>query len=121
MQKVHTEISLEGLEFFAYHGYYPKEQSDGNTFSVDVKVVFEAKSPTSDNLEKTVNYESLFAIVEKGMARTSKLLETVAAGILDEIFIQFEEIREAEVAVSKLNPPVKGKCARARVLLRKFR
>jgi 7,8-dihydroneopterin aldolase/epimerase/oxygenase len=121
MQKLHTEISLEGLEFFAHHGYYPEEQSNGNTFSVDVKVIFEAKSPMSDNLEKTVNYERLFAIVEKEIAKTSKLLETVAAGILDEIFLQFEEIQEAEVAVSKLNPPVKGKCARARVLIRKLR
>jgi 7,8-dihydroneopterin aldolase/epimerase/oxygenase len=121
MQKLRTEISLEGLEFFAYHGYYPEEQSNGNTFSVDVKVVFEAESPVSDNLEKTLNYETLFSIVEKKMARTSKLLETVAAGILDEIFLQFSYVQEAEVAVSKLNPPIKGKCARARVLIKRLR
>ncbi|HXA01982.1 MAG TPA: dihydroneopterin aldolase, partial [Cytophagaceae bacterium] len=89
MRKLHTEISLEGLEFFAYHGYYPEEQSNGNTFSVDVKVISELDPLELNHLEKTINYELIFVIVEKEMERSTALLETVAARILDEIFIQF--------------------------------
>jgi 7,8-dihydroneopterin aldolase/epimerase/oxygenase len=121
MNKVHTEISLEGIEFFAYHGYYPEEQIKGNTFSVDVKVISELDPADVNDLEKTVNYELIFALVEKEMQRTTPLIETVAARILDELFIQFKQVQRAEVAVSKFNPPIKGKCERARVLIKRSR
>jgi 7,8-dihydroneopterin aldolase/epimerase/oxygenase len=121
MRKLYTEISLEGLEFFAYHGYYPEEQNKGNTFSVDIKVISEMDPSDVNDLQKTINYELIFAIVEKEMERTTPLLETVTARILDEIFIQFIQVQQAEVAVSKFNPPIKGKCARAKVLMKKIR
>ena len=121
MPKLHTEISLEGLEFFAYHGYYPEEQSKGNTFSVDVKVISVLDSSEVGDLEKTVNYEVIFAIVEKEMGKSTALLETVAASILEEIFIQFAQVEQAEVAVSKFNPPIKGTCRKAKVLMKRSR
>ncbi|MFL5729473.1 MAG: dihydroneopterin aldolase [Cytophagaceae bacterium] len=119
MQKLHTEICLEGLEFFAYHGYYPEEQKIGNRFLVDVKVSGRFTGSELSDLEKTVNYELIYAIVEKEMAIPTPLIETVALRILDQLFIQLKQIHEAEVGVSKLNPPIKGKCDRARVVLRR--
>jgi dihydroneopterin aldolase len=121
MHKLHTEISLEGLEFFAYHGYYPEEKSKGNTFSVDVKVISDLDPADVNNLESTINYELIFSIVEKEMRRSASLLETVAARILEEIFAQFKQVQKAEVAVSKFNPPIKGKCERAKVLMKRSR
>jgi 7,8-dihydroneopterin aldolase/epimerase/oxygenase len=121
MKKQHTEISLEGLEFFAYHGYYPEEQSKGNIFLVDIKVISEIEPSLIYNLEKTINYEILFGIVEREMGKTTALLETVANGILDQVFILIKQAQQAEVTVSKLNPPIQGKCARAKVLMRRCR
>ena len=37
-------VSLEGLEFFAYHGYYDEEQKVGNKYSVDVTVRADLKA-----------------------------------------------------------------------------
>jgi 7,8-dihydroneopterin aldolase/epimerase/oxygenase len=121
MRKLHTEISLEGLEFFAYHGYYPEEKSKGNNFSVDLKVTIGLDDEEVNKLEKTINYESMYAIVEKEMGESTALLETVAARIIEAIFIQFTRVQEAEVAVSKFNPPIKGKCSKAKVLIKRVR
>ncbi|RZK29989.1 MAG: dihydroneopterin aldolase, partial [Hymenobacter sp.] len=30
------QIALEGLEFFAFHGYYDEEQKIGNKYGVDI-------------------------------------------------------------------------------------
>jgi dihydroneopterin aldolase len=121
MQKLHTEICLEGLEFFAYHGYYPEEQQTGTNFLVDVKISTHLASSELSDLEKTINYETIYAIVEKEMGITSALLETVAGRILENIFVQIRQAEKVEVGISKLNPPIKGKCSRARVILKRSR
>lgn len=37
-------ISLEGLEFFAYHGFYDEEQKVGNKYSLDITIHTDRKS-----------------------------------------------------------------------------
>jgi dihydroneopterin aldolase len=32
------KITLEGLEFFAFHGYYDEEQKIGNKYGVDITI-----------------------------------------------------------------------------------
>ena len=32
------KITLDGLEFFAFHGYYDEEQKIGNKFGVDITI-----------------------------------------------------------------------------------
>jgi 7,8-dihydroneopterin aldolase/epimerase/oxygenase len=119
MGKIHTEISLEGLEFYAYHGYYNEEQKNGNNFSVDTKVIVQLDPDIQDDLNGTINYEEIYLIVKKEMAQPSRLLEDVAKRILDKVFLRFENIDYAEIGVSKLNPPIPGKCRQARVLLKR--
>jgi dihydroneopterin aldolase len=34
------KITLEGMEFFAHHGYYQEEQKIGNKFAVDIMIGF---------------------------------------------------------------------------------
>jgi 7,8-dihydroneopterin aldolase/epimerase/oxygenase len=121
MGKIHSEISLEGLEFFAYHGYYAEEQKTGNNFSVDIKVIVQIEPDKSDDLNGTINYEEIYLIVKKEMEQPSRLLEDVAKRILDKIFLRFENIDYAEIGVSKLNPPIPGKCRQAKVLLKRSR
>ncbi|MFN9862865.1 MAG: dihydroneopterin aldolase, partial [Bacteroidota bacterium] len=72
------KVVLEGLEFHAYHGVYPHERSSGNKFQVDISVetVF-SDSAFRDELEGTINYEDLYAIVKAEMEKPSKLLEYV--------------------------------------------
>ncbi|HVD98042.1 MAG TPA: dihydroneopterin aldolase [Cytophagaceae bacterium] len=117
-----AEIVLEGLEFYAYHGLYEQEQKIGNRFSVDIKILFDYTFEKGvEDLHKTVNYEKLYQSVHEEMKTPSKLLETLAGNIIDKIFITHPNVQLVEVSVSKYNPPVGGRCERAKVTLKKGR
>lgn len=112
-------VSLEGLEFFAYHGYYKEERKIGNKFQVDVQVFLDLqKAARFDRLGDTLNYETLYQIVSAQMKQPSKLLENIALRIIKEIRLHFTQIDSILVTVSKFNPPVGGVCHRATVTLR---
>ncbi|MDO3643021.1 MAG: dihydroneopterin aldolase [Mucilaginibacter sp.] len=103
-------ISLHGAEFFGFHGYYPEEQKLGCRFIVDVDVSFEPLNDLKDDkLSNTVDYEQVYHIMEAEMKKTSKLIETVAQAIADEIKARFSFARTIRVSVKKLDPPLKGK------------
>ena len=103
-------ISIEGMEFHAYHGCYEEEQVIGNTFIVDVHMETETGSAElSDNLDETVNYADVFLIVKEQMGIKSKLLEHVGRRIMDAVLARYPEIDIIELKISKLNPPVGGK------------
>jgi 7,8-dihydroneopterin aldolase/epimerase/oxygenase len=111
-------IVLEGLEFFAFHGFYDEEQKIGNKYGVDV--VIEApfeRAGEQDRLSETINYEQLYRIVRHEMLQPSRLLENIAYRIIGRIFEEFASARHVEVSVSKFNPPIGGMCRRAVVSL----
>ncbi len=117
-----AEIVLEGLEFYAYHGLYEQEQKIGNRFSVDIKILFDYTFEKGvEDLNKTVNYEKLYREVEQEMKTPARLLETLSGNIIDRIFSMHQNVDSVEVSVSKYNPPVGGKCERAKVTLKKSR
>lgn len=107
-----TIVSLEGLEFKAFHGFYDEERKIGNTFVVDVAVELKSFDSSDDNIYDTVNYEDVYAIVEDEMKKTCKLIETVAYNIIERIK-SLDNIIAASVKLAKLTPPIKGKCERA--------
>ncbi len=111
-------ISLEGLEFHAFHGVYPHERESGNWFEVDISV--EADLPLSsinDDLSRTINYETLYRIVKVEMEKPSKLLETVAGNIINDIMEELPAALHVELKISKINPPIGGKCKKASLIL----
>jgi 7,8-dihydroneopterin aldolase/epimerase/oxygenase len=113
-------IALEGLEFHAFHGVYPHERESGNWFEVDIAVETNfTRAADHDELSETVNYVTLFKIIKDEMEIPSKLLETVAENIVDEVLKTFPQIKAVEFKISKLNPPIGGKCHKASVTLRK--
>ncbi len=115
-------VSLEGLEFFAYHGYYDEEQKVGNKYAVDLKVYADFRQAAVDDvLSETVNYEKLYQIVSKEMRISSRLLENIGERISKVIFDTFQQISDIEVSVSKFNPPIGGVCTRARVVIKRNR
>lgn len=111
-------VALEGMEFYAYHGFYEEERKVGNKYIVDVSLKTDfVKAATSDDLEGTVNYESVYEIVKAQMTIPNKLLESVCKKIIDSIFKSLPSVLELTVAVSKQNPPIGGVCARSKVTI----
>jgi len=51
------------------------------------------------------------------MKRTTKLIETVAQSIADEIKRQFSFADTIRVSIKKLNPPLKGKVAYSNIVI----
>jgi 7,8-dihydroneopterin aldolase/epimerase/oxygenase len=113
-------ISLEGAEFFAYHGYHPEERTIGNKYSVDIRVQANLENAAgTDNLDATIDYAVLYQIIRDQMAVSSRLLEHVAGRILDRVYERFPHVQSAEVSISKYNPPVGGVCYRSVVTLKR--
>lgn len=103
-------ISIEGMEFFAYHGCFKEEQIIGTKFIVDLHITTDtSEAEASDMLSKTINYQSVYLLVKKQMQSKSKLLEHVGRRILDSLKEEFPGIQDATIKVSKLNPPLGGK------------
>lgn len=102
-------ISIEKMEFYAYHGCFEEERKIGTWFNVDLSLeVDTSKAEKSDNLEDTVNYQSVYQVVKEQMMMPSHLLENVARRILDAIGRQFPAVSYAWIKVKKMNPPLGG-------------
>lgn len=109
-------VALKDVKCFALHGYYPEEQLTGIYFMVDITVEFIPYGDT-ENLQHTVNYEVLNAIILEEMARTQKMLETVIRNIIDRTIAAYPFILTAVVGVRKLNPPMPGQIGHSFVQL----
>jgi len=117
-----SKISLENMEFHAFHGCLEHEQTLGNTFIVNIDMELDTKlAGNTDNLEHTLNYQLVYDVVKAQMEIPSKLIECVAQRILDNILRSFPQIEALNVRLSKLNPPLGGKVESVKIELSEIR
>ena len=110
-------ITLEGMTFFAHHGYYVHEQERGNRFVVDVEVEADIdQAALYDDLAQTVNYEAIYQICATIMEQPCRLIETVAYRIAHEIRRAFPGLPRITVSLQKLAPELGGPVHGARVV-----
>ena len=114
---VKQKVALEGVRFFAYHGFYPEEQLIGNHFVVDIVTEMEVTDDGGEDLERTVNYEKLFEIATAEMKMTRKLLETVAHAILHRVVSEFSFITAASISIRKMKLPMAGEIGNSLIQL----
>lgn len=107
------QLTLKSLTYNAFHGYYEKERTQGNKFEVDVMISADLSLPgETDRLKNTINYEQLCDTVSAIMYGPSfKLIETLAQKIGETIFISYQDIKELEVRLRKLSPPLSVNCS----------
>ena len=112
-------ITLQDMEFRAYHGCYDLEQKVGNRFMVDMKITTHLGSVAQeDAVEKAVNYLTVYEIVREVMRNTCRTIEAVAQNIIQAVKEHYPQIVEVECSVTKLAPPLGGKVGRVSVTLK---
>ena len=105
-----SKITLENMEFHAYHGCLEHEQQFGNTFLVTLSMEFDSNlAEQSDHLNDTLNYKLVYDEVKKQMDIPSKLIEHLAKSLTDKLMQHFQQINSLKVKISKLNPPLGGR------------
>jgi dihydroneopterin aldolase len=104
-----AKLALEGMEFYAFHGYYEEEQRSGGRYTVDVYIDLPPDaSGKSDQLADTVNYEEIYRIAEEVMKVPVSLIEHVAHTILNRVKKELNVAGQVTVRVRKHHPPIKG-------------
>ena len=99
-------ITVEGIKVFAYHGHLPEEEVLGGHFIVNVWVTadtFEVEK--TDDLNDTVDYAKIIAIVKEQMAIRSDMIEHPAKRIGDAI-LALNKVQKVKVEVEKIQPPI---------------
>jgi len=100
------KIELSKLQFHGYHGVHEDEGKAGGDFEVNLVVYFKPVVLPVRHLNETIDYTQLYAVVKHRMERRTRLLETLATEIADEILNSFPSVQEVEVSIKKLNPPI---------------
>jgi len=112
------KVQLENIKAYAHHGCLPQETNIGSDYLVNVSVEADLlRASISDQLKDTVDYVHINRIVKQEMAIPSKLLEHVAKRIIDRIFLELPSVENANVSVSKINPPINGDVEKVTVAL----
>jgi len=113
-----TQIILENMLFYAYHGFFDEEQKIGNEYHVSVTLdVDSSLAGKTDDLSHTLNYQLVYNAVKAQMSVQSRLVEHAAQRILDDLLATFPMIQKATVAVSKMNPPLGGQVEKVTVVV----
>jgi dihydroneopterin aldolase len=122
MIKHRGKIRLEGMEFYAHHGYFKEEQVLGNRFTVDIELETDyVEAAIDDDLSKTADYTKVYSIISVVMETKVSLLEHLAYKINNEVLALLPSVLSVLVTVSKQNPPIGGVCAAAKVSLTSHR
>jgi dihydroneopterin aldolase len=102
----HMRISLDKLVFSGYHGLYAEEKKLGNTYIVDVLIDFTAKKSIIDNLEQTIDYVQVYALIKKWMEIPTSLLETLVGNMADDILKEQLLAEKVMVKITKQHLPI---------------
>jgi len=111
-------IAVEGMQFYSHHGYHKEEQVLGGKFTVDVYMeVNFTEAAKTDKLNKTINYEEIYAVTKSEMETRGYLIEHVCKRILETLKMRYAKLQYIKVRVSKHSPPLKGNVERVYVEL----
>lgn len=117
-----SKISLENMEFHAFHGCLEHEYQLGNTFIVAVEMDIDTeKAGVTDDLADTLNYQLVYDAIKAQMEIPSKLIEHAGQRIINAVFEVSPSINSLIIRLSKLNPPLGGKVERVSIELSKIR
>ena len=98
-------IHLHNCRFYSHHGLYEEEAIVGTIFELNLSASFDIGEPIS-SIKQTINYATVFEIVKKHFEKPRKLLETLAQEIVNDIHSFDSRIKNIEIHINKINPPI---------------
>ena len=103
-----TTIRIKNAKFYAYHGVLEYEKQYGNEFEVDLELKCDISDlGNSDDLNKTVDYLSVYKFTEKIFnERKYNLIETVSQQICKGILENFPLVGSVKIKIRKPNAPL---------------
>ncbi|MFP3593323.1 dihydroneopterin aldolase [Chryseobacterium sp. SIMBA_038] len=115
-----SKIYLEDVKIYAYHGVLPEENIIGTYYILNLELHTDLwKASESDDLNDTISYADINAIVHGEMKIKSKLLEHVAGRIISKIHEKFSQISYIKLKITKTAPPMQGEMKGASIELEK--
>lgn len=113
---MNAKIGLKDVRFHAPHGFYEEEHRMGNEFSIDVEVEAAIGGAAEhDDLGETVNYATIYYLLNAEMKKPTQLLEALAFRMASRIADQFDNVASVTLRLRKLHPPLGGKVGSAEV------
>jgi len=104
-------VMLRNVRFYARHGVLPQERQVGADFLLSLRVGYPlGQAIESDEVGDTLNYATLFDMVQREMDVPSQLLEHVAGRIAKAIVAVFPEVTSVDLELIKRNPPMGADC-----------
>lgn len=101
-----TLITIEGIRLYGYHGHLPEEAKLGGHFIVNIWVTVDTSEvEKTDDLNDTVDYVKIIAIVKEQMAIRSDMIECLAKRVVDAI-LALKKVQKVKVEVEKIAPPI---------------
>ncbi|MBL7785847.1 MAG: dihydroneopterin aldolase [Chitinophagales bacterium] len=99
-------LAIEGMHYYAYHGYYPEEQIIGCWYTIDVYVTADFEAAHNDHLSDTFNYEQITAFCSTTMQTPVQLVEHLTQKIWDGLAHLYPTATALKVRISKHHPPL---------------
>lgn len=105
-----TNILLNNLVFYGFHGVYEYEREQGQRFYFDVEIATNSdKASDTDDLNDAVDYIALYQIVKEiAENKRFKLLESLAGYIGDRILAHSKLVAQVTIRVRKPGVPIAG-------------
>ena len=101
-------IQLVDILLHGYHGLFEEEKLVGNTFKINVTVVYTPGHFPITNLSDTIDYGAVFQILKSQMQVATPLLETLAANFCISVFEKYTTAQDISIHIQKMVPPIAG-------------
>ncbi len=100
-------LTIEGLEFYGYHGDLPEERRLGQRYRVDAVLVLDCRAVgASDRIEDTIDYAAVARRIEEiGRSEPFHLIEALAERMAAVLLKEFSPER-VRIRLSKPSPPI---------------
>jgi len=100
-------ITIEGIQGFGYHGVFPEERREGQTFLVDVEIETSFdEAIVHDDVAYTVDYGVVAErVAEIIQGEPADLIETVCDRIITMV-LSLERVKAARVTIHKPQAPI---------------